>query len=468
MNVGTRNCSRPVWPPDASSTVEPVTKSGMLTVSLNPPSDVTRFLIVTPFGALSLWADTGAAAMAMPKSAATRTKDLTIMGVPPEECIAHGSGSALLTQHVTTPLGRRPSRAETSIRDFLVSRMTCLHRFACATSAALAMAVLPLGLVISSAAGVEVAPGLTVEVVVSGVPRPVQVALDGSRHLVILSHGRQGDAAAEIYRLEANALPVDASREPRVVIPFSADPRKAAFGSLAVDPRSGDLFLGEENGNRIYRLVGGKRLTAVAVGLNHLLGGSSVALDREGRLLMLDYASFESQLRSEAPLPPSLESLAVEDYTGPLVFRIDPEEDIPLPRRLDVVAPFFPRRPGRKVSGEPLHKFIAVAPLGGDELVLLNSVGEVLVLSAEGQLRRLARLPSGHFHRTNMTVGPDGSVFVSAGFHIRELYRVSPAGVVTSVAHDLGDPQGIVVDRWGDLYVAETALHRIIRIRLDP
>jgi hypothetical protein len=24
------------------------------------------------------------------------------------------------------------------------------------------------------------------------------------------------------------------------------------------------------------------------------------------------------------------------------------------------------------------------------------------------------------------------------------------------------------VDRWGDLYVAETALHRIIRIRLDP
>jgi hypothetical protein len=39
---------------------------------------------------------------------------------------------------------------------------------------------------------------------------------------------------------------------------------------------------------------------------------------------------------------------------------------------------------------------------------------------------------------------------------------------VTSVAHDLGDPQGIVVDRWGDLYVAETALHRIIRIRLDP
>ena len=308
-----------------------------------------------------------------------------------------------------------------------------------------------------------------IDVVASAVPRPAQLGLTSAGRLVVLSHGWRGDSAAEIYWLDPrSATPIDASRAPRLVIPFAEGPRKSAFGSLAVDPKSGDLFLGEENGNRIYRLVGGKRLTAVAVGLNHLLGGSSVALDREGRLVMLDYASFESQLRSESPLPPSLESLAVEDYTVPLVFRIDPEEDVPLPRRLDVVAPFFPRRPGRKVSGEPLHKFIAVAPLGGDELVLLNSVGEVLVLSAEGRLRRLARLPSGHFHRTNMTVGSDGSVFVSAGFHIRELYRVSPAGVVTSVAHELGDPQGIVVDRWGDLYVAETALHRIIRIRLDP
>jgi hypothetical protein len=308
-----------------------------------------------------------------------------------------------------------------------------------------------------------------IDVVASAVPRPAQLAFTSAGRLVVLSHGWRGDSAAEIYWLDPRiGTPVDASRAPRLVIPFAEGPRKSALGSLAIDPKSGDLFLGEENGNRIYRLVGGKRLSAVAVGLNHLLGGSSMALDRAGRLVMLDYASFESQLRSESPLPPSLESLAVEDYTGPLVFRIDPDADIPLPRRLDVVAPLFPKRPGRKVSGEPLHKFIAVAPMGGDELVLLNSVGEVLVLSAEGQLRRLARLPSGHFHRTNMTIGADGSVFVSAGFHIRELYRVSPTGLVTSVAHDLGDPQGIVVDRWGDLYVAETALHRIIRIRLDP
>jgi uncharacterized protein YjiK len=33
------------------------------------------------------------------------------------------------------------------------------------------------------------------------------------------------------------------------------------------------------------------------------------------------------------------------------------------------------------------------------------------------------------------------------------------------VAANLGDPEGIAVDDAGDLYVAENALHRVIRIR---
>jgi len=350
------------------------------------------------------------------------------------------------------------SSAKASIARRNLSRLSCLVLLGLLTCLG--------GVRVSDAQPVRAAQ---IEVVATAVPRPAQLALTSTGRLVVLSHGWRGDSAAEIYWLDPTATPpINAALAPRLVIPFAEGPRKTALGSLAVEPRSGDLYLGEENGNRIYRLAAARRLSPLAVGLNHLLGGSSIALDPQGRLVVLDYASFESQLRSESPMPPSLESLAVEDYTGPLVYRIDPGEDVPLPRNLEVVAPIFPKRPARRVPGEPLHKFIAVAPLGRDGLVLLNSVGEVLVLPADGGLKRLARLPSGHFHRTNMAVGPDGSVFVSAGFHIRELYRVSPAGVVTSVAHDLGDPQGIVVDRGGDLYVAETALHRIIRIRLDP
>jgi hypothetical protein len=232
-----------------------------------------------------------------------------------------------------------------------------------------------------------------------------------------------------------------------------------------VHPRTDDLFLGEENGNRIYRFGVDRRLVPVAVGLNHLLGGSSFALDAHGRLAVLDYASFESQLRSEAPPPSSLDWLGAEDYQGPLVFRVDPADGVPLPRRLELTAPFFPRPPVRRVRGEPpLNKFIAIVARGEAELILLNSIGEVYVLSSDGQLRRLTRLPSGHFNRTSMAAAPDGSVYVSSGFHIREVYRISAAGAVTSIARDLGDPQGIAVDRTGALYVAETALHRIIRL----
>jgi hypothetical protein len=313
-------------------------------------------------------------------------------------------------------------------------------------------------------AGIEVESGLQVEVVVSGVPRPANIALDGSRHLVILSGGPQGDAAAEVYRLDVGALPVDASRQPRVVIPFSSGPRKAAFGSLAVDHRSGDLFLGEENGNRVYRLGSQEQLTLFAVGLNHLLGGSSLAFDRAGRLVVLDYTSPTEELRSEAPPPATFEWLSEDAYQGPVVVRLDPRENVPLPRRLDLVVPILPRGTVRGAKVEPLYRFISVAAMQSGEVVLLNSVGEILVLVDDGSLRRLARLPAGHYHRTHMAVGPDGSVFVSSGFQVRRIFRVSPTGAVSTLASGLGDPEGIAVDDAGRLYVAENALHRVIRI----
>jgi hypothetical protein len=314
------------------------------------------------------------------------------------------------------------------------------------------------------AAAADVSAGLRVEVVVTGIPRPIQLALDAHGGLVVLSQGWRGDAAAEIYRIDLRgSLPLDATRAPRVVIPFGGEPRKAAFGSLAVDLRSGDLFLGEENGNRIYRLGAGQRLQAVAVGLNHLLGGSALTLDQEGRLVFLDYASPETHLRSETPLPPSLSWLTEEGYRGPLVFRVDLHEERPLPRRADLLAPILPRSGTTRAGQKPLWRLIGVTA-AGDDLVFLSSIGEVFRLGSDGELLLIARLPAGHYHRTNLAIGPDGSVFVSGGFHIRQIFQISPAGQVSTVASELGDPGGVVLDREGALYVAETALHRIIRI----
>ena len=305
---------------------------------------------------------------------------------------------------------------------------------------------------------------MRVEVVVTDIPRPVHVEFDRAGRLVVLSGGWRGDAAAEIYRFSVREFPLDASRAPRVVIPFAEGPRKVAFGSLAVDPRSGDLFLGEENGNRIYRLTEAERLTLFGIGLNHLVGGSALAFDARGGLVALDYASPEAQLRSEVPPPSGLEWLSPDAYHGPLVLRVAPDEDVPLPRRFDLATLLFPRGPGPRAGVEPLFRLVSVAAAPGGRLALLNSVGEILMLSPDGSLQRLARLPSGHYHRTHLAVASDGTVFVNSGFQIRLLYRVSPGGQVSVIARELGDPGGIAIDRLGSLYVGEGAHHRVIRI----
>jgi hypothetical protein len=236
------------------------------------------------------------------------------------------------------------------------------------------------------------------------------------------------------------------------------------FGSLAVDPRTGDLFLGEENGNRISRLTAGNRLQDFAVGLQHLVGGSAIAFDTRGRLVAVDYVSPETRQRSESPLPPALEQAAGDGYQGPLVFRVDASDVGALPRRFDLLPPLYPRVWETRPGVEPLWRFISLAALPGDDLLLLDSLGQVFRLSPGTPPALIARLPAGHYHRTNVAVGPDQAVYVSSGFHIRGLYRISPTGVVESIARELGDPAGIAVDREGAVYVAETALHRIIRL----
>jgi hypothetical protein len=282
---------------------------------------------------------------------------------------------------------------------------------------------------------------------------------------VVLSPGWFGDAAGEIYRLDLRGpLPINAAHVPRVVIPFADESRKAVLGSLALDSRSGSLFLGEENGNRIYRLGDDQRLQTVAIGLNHLLGGGALTLDRQGRLVFLDYASPETHLRSETPLPPSLRWLIDEGYRGPLVFRIDPREERPLPRRADLLIPILPRGGTPRADREPMWRLIAVTTTPDDDLVFLSSVGEVFRLGSDGELRLVVRLPAGHYHRTNLTTGPDGSIFVCGGYQIRQIFRISPTGKISIVASELGDPGGIVLDPEGVLYVPEAAVHRIIRI----
>jgi hypothetical protein len=298
--------------------------------------------------------------------------------------------------------------------------------------------------------------------VVAGVPRPLQLAID-RRSLLVLGAGVSGDAAGELYRVDLDgARPLDLARQPRVRIPYP-DANPTVLGSLALHPASHAVFLGEENGRRIYRLDVDGRLALYATGLRRLLGGSTLLVDGAGRLVVVDYADPLLQRDDEAELP-GLDHLREEDYRGPLVFRLEVWPDVVLPRRVSRLAPLFPRGWGGRAGGGLLPRLVSAVDVGRGELVLLASSGELLRLAADGALAPFSRLPLGQYQRTNMAAAPDGTVYVSGGFWVASVYRVARDGTVSTIASRLADPQGIAVDVNGDVYLAESALHRVVRL----
>jgi NHL repeat len=323
--------------------------------------------------------------------------------------------------------------------------------------------LLALALLATAWAQVPAGPGRP-EVVATGIPRPAQIVVDG-RGLTVLGPGVRGDAAGELYHVDLDApLPVDLAMQASRRLGFS-DGRTATLGSLALDPATRQLFLGEENGTRVYRLELDGRLARYAIGLHRVPAGGALAFDAQGRLLVLDFVD-RTLAPGEDSGPRGLEPLREGDYRGPLLFRLTLDPSFALPRRLDRLVPLFPRLGETRTEGYMGH-FIAVAPLPSGEVALLDPTGAVLRLLPDGAVIRLARLPRpGEYNRTSMVAAPDGSLFVSGGFHVGRVFRVSPAGAVETVAEGLRDPAGLALDAGGNLYIAESSRHRILRLRV--
>ena len=110
-----------------------------------------------------------------------------------------------------------------------------------------------------------------------------------------------------------------------------------------------------------------------------------------------------------------------------------------------------------------LPRLVAVAPIG-DELMVVGSGGTVYRVAGDSRLIPVVTLPPGQYLRINMLAASDGSVFVSGGFSLGVIFRVSPDGAVTRLAGSLADPQGLALGPDGYLYVAESSLHRIVRV----
>jgi hypothetical protein len=295
-----------------------------------------------------------------------------------------------------------------------------------------------------SAAGIDVSLPPRVEVVVTGIPRPIQLALDAKGGLVVLGQGWRGDAAGEIYRIDPRgSVPVDATRLPRVVIPFAGEPRKTTFGSLAVDPGSGDLFLGEENGNRIYRFAD-QRLQVMA-GLNHSSGQPRPRPAR--RLVFIDYASPETH-SIETPLPPH--SVAPQEDTGAPWFSGWTSTSMP-PRAAPTAQPIrtaeWTVRAGNRCGGSSAWRRRAT--------ISSWCRREVLRLGADGALVSSPDFVR-HYHRTNLAIDPTGVRVPGVSGSDRS--RIAFGGISI-----IATKQVIQAGSWtATRYIAETALHRIL------
>jgi hypothetical protein len=153
------------------------------------------------------------------------------------------------------------------------------------------------------------------DILATGVPRPLQLAVDG-RVLLVLSPGAGGESAGEIYRVPLDGPgPLDLTGQPRTRIPFAGG-GGTTLGSLAVDPATDALYLGEENGKRLWRLGADGRLVLYATGLRRLQGGSTLTFDHQGRLLVVDYADPYISPARTAPRPASSSS-ATRTTRGP-------------------------------------------------------------------------------------------------------------------------------------------------------
>lgn len=317
--------------------------------------------------------------------------------------------------------------------------------------------------------GITVESGYEVEVFATDVADPVDLALGPGATLVVLDSGGPTGVGHVLYRLPITPLgspATDARPLGRVTIRVGSGGMAYPAGAVAVHPRSGFAFLSEFAGKRLYRVDADGRLTLYSTGF-WMLPRGAIRFDATGRLLVLD---FPGQRGVPAEPDPYAEERgwfeAGEPTEGSLIYRVDVGETLPLPRQSDYWRPNIRlgvRSLGRTPSADQ-NSGLAVNPRGDLFLTLFMGIFRVV----EGRPVRFADLTG----TRSPTACPDGAFFVYSGARAGALQdpfggrvvRVEAGGVITEVVGRLGSTHGLACDEGGNLYVADGARHRILRV----
>ena len=241
----------------------------------------------------------------------------------------------------------------------------------------------------------------------TGIPRPAQLVLDGHT-LTVLGPGLARRRRRRAVPRGPERAAARRSSDARLGAgSASARAGPATLGSLALDPASRQLFLGEENGTRIYRLGPGRRARAVRHGAPPRPGGQRAGRRCPGtapgpRLRRPDARAGRGRRRPG--LEPSSRGRLPRAAAVPAdARRLD--RAAPASRSGDPALPAAAAGPGRRGSSATSWRWRRF-PSG--EIALLEPTGALFRLLPDGSVSRMGRLPTGHgeYNRPEHGGGP--------------------------------------------------------------
>lgn len=246
---------------------------------------------------------------------------------------------------------------------------------------------------------------------------------------------------------------------------------------IALDPTTGNFYVADFGSHRIRRITPGAVVTTVAgniagdrddTGSAALFNGPwGLDVDPSGNVFVADQENFKVRRVTPAGVVTTVAGPAGLSYPSGVTRGSDGAMYITealnhVVRRVSggsvtLIAGSLPQ-PGNVNGAASIARFNY--PYG----VAVDSAGNVYVAETT-QVRRItpagvvSTVASGYSLASGIAVGPDGNLYV-ADNGAGQVYRVTPAGSVTSFAA-VTTPWGIAADSFGFLYVASPATHRI-------
>jgi hypothetical protein len=302
-------------------------------------------------------------------------------------------------------------------------------------------------------------PGYRLEVVAVGFPLPQDLAVESAGAVWLLGQAdRAGGGAGTLVRIPLDAPgPLQAASLPAISIPFADHASRFRVGSLARHPATGLLFVAEQSGHHVFRVTPEGDVVLYARGLDVLAAAKALAVDVDGRLVVLDFAG---RAMVADPGTTALRELFgdADRYVGPVLHRLRVDEARPLPRNLAHVTPFFPPRALRQ-RGAALPRYPSLVALATGDLALSGPAGEIDRLRPDGTLVPIARVPAARV----LAAGPDGELYAVDSLGGR-IFRVGPDGTVEPFVEGLVRPAALAVLPDGSLVVAQDTM-RVVRLR---